>query len=208
MHTLPNGTQVYSQGNEEVVILDWFKRKGMPVGRFLDIGAYNPTVFSNTRRLFEGGWSGVFVEPGPYQIVKLAEAYRGVDRVTIVNCALAEANKFQEFGICPDALSSLDKEHQKTWEAGGTKYDQVQVFTVSIASFFEKFGPRFDFVDIDIEGEANWNLIRTINFGAIRASLLCLEYGKRRAEIIEYVRPWGYSVIHDTGENLLMGWHA
>ncbi len=198
----------YSQTDEEQVIVDWFMKKGIPIGRFLDVGAFNVTEFSNTRRLFEQGWSGVMVEAGPYQITKLAEAYRGVDRITIVNVALAEANKFQEFGICPDALSSLDKKHQKTWEKGGTVFDQIQVFTVTMVELLRRFGFKFDFVDIDIEGEANWNLIRTVNFGEIGASMLCLEYGKHKNDVINHVKQFGYGVVHDTGENLLLGWGA
>jgi len=198
---------MYSQRNEEQTILAWFaNHPPAGPGRFLDIGAYNAIVFSNTRKLFELGWSGVLVEPAPVQVVKLAEDYRGEDRITIVNCALAEATKFQEFGICPDALSSLDKKHQQLWTKNyKTHFDQVQIFTVAIQPFLERFGPHFDFVDIDVEGEANWNLIRTIDFGMIGASLLCLEYGKHRDDVLKYVTGWGYRLESDTGENLLVG---
>ncbi len=199
-------SDMYSQNDEERIILQWFLQHGkQTAGRFLDVGAYHATVFSNTRKLFEQGWSGVLVEPGPAQILKLAVAYRGVDRITIVNCALAEALKFQELGICADALSSLDKEHQKTWAAGGTVFDQVQVFTVTVGAFFERFGYNFDFVDIDIEGEANWNLVRTMDFGAIQASLVCVEYGNHREDILRYIMQWNFKLVHDTGENLILG---
>jgi len=197
-------TRMYSQRDEERVIVDWFEKRGQKTGRYLDIGAYNSKVFSNTRRLFEMGWQGVLVEPGPAQVLELAEAYRGEDRVTIVNCALAEATKFQELGICGDALSSLSKEHQAVWEKGGTTFDPVQVFTVAITPFLEKFGSNFDFVDIDIEG-ANWNLVRTMNFGIISASLLCVEYENHRTEIATHCSQWDFKIIHDTGENIIMG---
>ena len=59
--------QSYSQYGEDRAIVELF---GDHVGRFLDIGAWHPTVFSNTRALFERGWSGVMVEPSPCPFLK------------------------------------------------------------------------------------------------------------------------------------------
>lgn len=62
---------MYSQGDEEKHILEIFC--GF-TGRALDIGAWTPNTFSNTRRLYELGWSLTLVEPspGPFLILMLA----------------------------------------------------------------------------------------------------------------------------------------
>jgi hypothetical protein len=70
----------YSQQDEERFILGAFadypriltEDTGAP--RFLDIGAWHPTIFSNTRALFEMGWSGVIIEPSPGPFINLMRA--------------------------------------------------------------------------------------------------------------------------------------
>lgn len=58
---------MYSQLDEERVIVDWFRDK--PVGKYLDIGAWDGIEMSNTRRLAELGWAGV--PYGPYDFLSV-----------------------------------------------------------------------------------------------------------------------------------------
>lgn len=46
---------MYSQNNEEEVIVNEFTRLGITTGRFLEIGAWDGKGFSNTFRLSEIG---------------------------------------------------------------------------------------------------------------------------------------------------------
>jgi hypothetical protein len=57
----------YSQTGEQEYIL----AHSGPPGHFLDIGAWTATTFSNTRALFEAGWSGVLIEPSPGPFLQL-----------------------------------------------------------------------------------------------------------------------------------------
>ena len=64
---------MYSQYLEEQLILQAFETPSdAPV--FLDIGAWHPTIFSNTRALIERGWAGVIVEPSPGPFINLMRA--------------------------------------------------------------------------------------------------------------------------------------
>lgn len=45
-----------SQRSEDHFILEYFKDNDS--GVFLDVGAYHPETFSNTRALFDKGWGG------------------------------------------------------------------------------------------------------------------------------------------------------
>ena len=78
---------MYSQLNEEEFILD--ATAHIERGRFLDIGAYHSKTFSNTRALFERGWSGVMIDCAPRALVSLLEDYGAEERITIVNAAVA-----------------------------------------------------------------------------------------------------------------------
>jgi hypothetical protein len=61
----------YSQYDEEAYIVAALT--GEP-SRFLDVGAWHPTIFSNTRALVERGWGGVLIEPSPGPFINLLRA--------------------------------------------------------------------------------------------------------------------------------------
>jgi hypothetical protein len=64
---------MYSQYNEEDLILAAFEVPS-EAPLFLDIGAWHPTIFSNTRALIERGWGGVIIEPSPGPFINLLRA--------------------------------------------------------------------------------------------------------------------------------------
>jgi hypothetical protein len=67
----------YSQYGEDLIILDAFAGSQYledEPGTFLDIGAWHPTIFSNTRALIERGWAGVIIEPSPGPFINLMRA--------------------------------------------------------------------------------------------------------------------------------------
>ena len=49
---------MYSQNDEQDYILNYFQNA--EPGKFLDIGGYDPLIFSNTRCLVEKDWAGVY----------------------------------------------------------------------------------------------------------------------------------------------------
>ena len=63
----------YSQYGEDLIILGAFAGRTEP-GTLLDIGAWHPTIFSNTRALIELGWAGVIIEPSPGPFINLMRA--------------------------------------------------------------------------------------------------------------------------------------
>ena len=64
----------YSQYGEDQIIAAEFLRQESAHRFFLDIGAWHPTIFSNTRLLIEQGWSGVIIEPSPGPFMNLMRA--------------------------------------------------------------------------------------------------------------------------------------
>lgn len=51
----------FSQDGEDVIINNCFQDK--KIGFYVDIGAFDPALFSNTKLLYDRGWSGINVEP-------------------------------------------------------------------------------------------------------------------------------------------------
>jgi FkbM family methyltransferase len=60
----------YAQNGEDVVL--WRALESVSRGRYVEVGANDPTVDSISRPFYDRGWSGLVVEPVP----ALAEAYR------------------------------------------------------------------------------------------------------------------------------------
>jgi FkbM family methyltransferase len=60
----------YAQNAEDVVL--WRALHAVPEGRYVEVGANDPTVDSISRAFYDRGWSGLAIEPVP----SLAAAYR------------------------------------------------------------------------------------------------------------------------------------
>lgn len=87
---------MYSQHNEEEVILDFF---GNAKGKFLDVGAHDGETHSNTLALAERGWAGVLMEPGhdAYEALwrRYAKMGNPVTRTTVCGAkTVFAANRF------------------------------------------------------------------------------------------------------------------
>ena len=49
----------YSQFGEDLVIKNFFKNK---IGKYVDIGCFNPIKYNNTCLLYNEGWSGLNID--------------------------------------------------------------------------------------------------------------------------------------------------
>jgi FkbM family methyltransferase len=191
---------MYSQNNEEKIILDYFSNK---VGKFLDIGAYNPFVFSNTRKLVELGWSGVYVEPSPKCFESFLIEYKDNNKITLCNFALGEKNGTIDFyDSNGDAISTTEVSHKKTWESKGGNYTKISVPVVTTPDFLEKHGENVDFISIDTE-KTNIKILDSIEFLFWdKISMLCIEHDGQ----YEYIKSRlpQFKVLLLNGENLIL----
>jgi FkbM family methyltransferase len=51
----------YSQNGEDVALASLMQTSGG--GMYIDVGAYHPTLYSNTYALYQKGWCGIVIEP-------------------------------------------------------------------------------------------------------------------------------------------------
>jgi len=155
----------YSQWGEQELITKFF---GGFIGRFLDLGASDGVTGSNTRGLFDLGWSGVCVEASPFAFQKLIENYRGADRVECVCAAV--------MGSC--GITSIDDSDDQTATCA-THPDQSIVkrhYGIGCATpgqISVRYGV-FDFVSFDLEG-VDLGVIQASDYLLRGARLVCFE---------------------------------
>jgi FkbM family methyltransferase len=191
---------VFSQNNEESYVLAACPET---YGKCLEIGAWSPTVFSNSRALIEKGWSAVLVEPSPQPFAGLKAEYGEDPRITLINAAVTLDDVLTVgMFITADAVSTTDVPTYEKWK-DHVKYDGSMVVpAITLEKIYEQHG-EFDFVSIDAEGVSTDILHRLIAMGK-RPKAICVEHDERTIEILSAVTPLGYYCVYASGENLVL----
>lgn len=196
----------YSQNNEQEIILKYFE--GQSFGTYLDIGAYHPETFSNTKALYDKGWKGVLVEPAEsnYQFIK--EYFKDDDQIQIIQTCVGNYDgeiTFYDSG--GDAISTTIQSETTKWINGwGSTFTQTVSPIITVQTLLQKaIYKKFDFVSIDTEG-TNFEILSQINFNDIGCRLVCVEYnGVDKPKYLGYMQRQGFRLIHSNGENLIFG---
>lgn len=196
----------YSQGNEQEVILNYFNN--YPMGTYLDIGAYDPEVFSNTRALFELGWRGVLVEPADMNFEVLKKYFEKENAMQILKTCVGEYDGEITFHDSNgDAISTTIKKETERWiEQYNSSFTERSSPICTFNTLIEKsIYKKFDFVSIDTEG-TNFEILRQIDFAAVGCSLVCVEFnGKEKEKYLGHMHRNQFKLIYSNGENLIFG---
>lgn len=186
----------YSQQDEEEHIL-----RACPVrGRFLDIGAWDPRRFSNTRALFERGWSGVMIEPSPQPMLTLLAEYGQEPRITLVQAAVGLEPGLIDMRITADAVSTSDPSVYELWKDAGGYVGRMFVPRITLADIFERWDDGFGFVNIDAEGLSGDLCLELLRWAP---RCLCVEHDGRPEELAARVIAAGYEMPYRNDTNCL-----
>ena len=190
----------YSQNDEDTYIRRYFKDQWR--GRFLDIGAGEGVTFSNTKLLVDMGWSGVAIEPSP-NFCRAIRENPELSRVSVEEAALMPSDGKTPFYHTPDFISTTNERHKATWEHS-TTYTSITVNALSWNTLLSKYGPDFDFINLDIEGE-NVPMFQAMpEIVRQNAKMMCIEYDDGLGLIKSALALHGFKLIHTTGENVIM----
>jgi len=196
----------YSQNNEQEIILNYFKNQAM--GTYLDIGAYDPETFSNTRGLYELGWRGVLVEPAEMNFQVLQKYFYKDNAMQVIQTCVGDYDgEIPFYDSNGDAIGTTVATHAKIWEQGyGTKYTTVQSRVITFESLMKMtIYKKFDFINIDVEG-MDFLIFRQIDFNSVGCSLVCVEYnGREKEKYLGLMHRQQFRLIHSNGENLIFG---
>jgi len=200
---------MYSQYSEEIHIAAATAGQPAERRRFLDLGAWEPKTFSNSRALYEAGWSGVVVDPSPSAILKQVEEYGNEPQVEIVSlavgCVPGGYGSILPIQITEDCLSSMDTESVQKWSESGAKFvGRILVQVVPISDILMRFGMGFGFVNIDIEGQSV-DVFRACIEAHLEPACYCVEHDGRLVELCEVATGAGYALVYSNGVNAVFG---
>ncbi len=190
----------YSQNSEEIHIA---RIVGDQPGRFLDIGAYNPKLFSNTRALYERGWSGVMVEASPGPFLDLLAEYGKDERIELVCAAVAEARGLLRFNHSEAGVGTSNDAHYQKWRDRVKWEGRFWTPSILLGDLVHQFGRDFDFVNIDVEGDSGSLFLHAMKDHRLRPKCWCVEHDGRQEELTRMALIQGYSQYHINGENVI-----
>lgn len=184
--------------------------KDMECGFFIDVGAYDGLLISNTLKLEEEGWNGICLEPNPTVFKKLEE-----NRTCLcLPFAIDECQGFTPFlqiNGYSEMLSGLtvnyDPRHSDRVARELVEHNQknkhILVPTVPLKYVIENYvrpGRAIDYLSIDTEG-SEMAVLRSLDFAKNNIALISLEdnYGDKRVEVEALLGPHGYKYLDTVG---------
>jgi FkbM family methyltransferase len=140
----------YAQNFEDVYIWRAF-RDDTPFGFYIDVGAYDPVEDSVTQFLYEQGWSGINVEPGP-SIDRFAVRTRDLN----LSLAVTDETGFSQFYLHPGDPGTSTMLPQVAPELESLVGERVgsRVATVTLHELLDRYAPgrHVHVLKLDIEG--------------------------------------------------------
>jgi len=193
-------THSYSQCGEDIILDKILKKYSK--GFYVDVGAYDPTRFSNTLRFYEKGWSGINIEPNVVQYNKFVRA-----RSRDINLNIGVGSKngaLTYYQIIPTTLSTFSKQMADEYmNHGYTMEGKKKVPVLKLSDIFSKYAKnRFiHYISIDVEGY-EVDVLKSNNWKKYRPLVICLEVHfshinivddkKRELMIMNYLHSIGY----------------
>lgn len=201
---------MYSQNEEEKVILDYFKGY---VGTFADLGSNDGITFSNVRALAERGWSGVMIEPDPEAFERLEKLYLEYRGLYTYNYAISDYNGKKILQKSSSLLKNGDTGLVSTFNASEMErfksvvnYTPIEVQCYTWRTALNRWAiQEFEFISIDCESE---ELKFLPDMDLTKTELICLEHnGKNDVKnfYLECTSKFGLTkIIYESAENIII----
>ncbi|MBI5191898.1 MAG: FkbM family methyltransferase [Nitrospirae bacterium] len=198
---LPNSfLKSYSQYGEDVVIDALLSHK--KTGVYIDIGANDPDVISNTKLFYNRGWCGINIEPEPNLHAKLCEK-----RVRDINLKVGvgpEAGTMTFYRMSADTLSSFNKQAaiQAGKIYGAALVSEEPAPVVKLVDILESHlkGQKIDFLSVDAEGY-DLAVLKSNDWNRYRPSLIIIEINVGGNEIVQFLEQHDYLLVFDNRTN-------
>lgn len=168
-------------------------------GFYVDIGANNPIILSNTKKFYDRGWHGINIEPDTNNF-KLFQKDRPRD--INLNLGVSKTAGILNFYVFEEnTLSTFSKESAKKLIHEGRKL--VEEKTVEVIPLSEVLTNQkvttIDFMTIDTEGY-DQQVLTSNNWSIFRPKLICVE-DTEKGEFDIFFKKNNYKKIYHNGLN-------
>lgn len=185
---------------EKQAVVEFFGRR--PDGFFVEVGANDPHLLSQTWPLEQLGWTGLLVEPLQACADKLAAA-RPRSRVVRAACAGPDQRGSAVFHVADRSTKSGLARHVDDQSVRYIGQETVPVVTLDDL-LTERPPARLDFVSIDVEG-TELDVLRGFDLARWRPELVLLEDRVSSLDKHRFFLTRGYRLLRRTGFN---GWYV
>ena len=194
---------MYSQYNEEEHVISAVMNSGkVEPGRFLDIGAWDPKTFSNTRALYDRGWQGVCIEPSPGPVLNLLREYGDDPCITIIQAAVMPAAGLLSMHISDDAISTSSETEYEKWKNHAKFLGKLVVPAITLEDIAAQFG-GFDVINFDAEGISAELFLHAMDLGW-QPKCVIVEHDERTTQIMTRASQCHYHIVYANSTNLVL----
>ena len=200
----------YSQSGEDL-LLDQLTG-GKKQGFYVDVGAYDPHRFSNTKRFYKLGWHGINIEPNPKRYEKfIHERTRDINiNLGIADTASSGSKRIAFYEFFPDTLSTFSASMAQQYQRSGhplVSTMDVPVDTLAHVLEMHASTVPIDFLSTDTEG-FDLIVLQSNDWNRFRPRVICVEatdhpLGKKIEPPKEdvFLKSVGYTKYYDNGLN-------
>lgn len=195
----------YSQHGEDFLILNLFKMLGVEKPNYLDLGAHDPEIISNTKLLYDRGSRGVNVEANPILIEKFKQLRPDDINVNVGVSYVPGEHLFYMYSDTSGRNTFSETEVQSL-EGVLKARKSPSIKCVTLTTILEEYcnGVWPQFLSCDIEG-LDYDVLNTTAFTADKGPwVVCVE--TRNSETIKMRKMFerrGYFTYARMGENLI-----
>ena len=168
----------FSQFGEDANVMEFFRTIGKQRIVYIDIGANDPVIHSNTYAFYRDGSTGLLVDANP-SICKRLRAKRPRDTIFQRGIAAQSGPPLKLSVMDLDGLSSLNQEWSERLDEEGLarKVAEIEVPVFGINETLSEFGRmEIDFASLDVEG-MDFEVASAWDLDRFRPFLFCVETG-------------------------------
>ena len=188
----------------------FLKKQAGAKGFYVDIGAFHPTLFSNTKYFYDIGWNGINIDANPASIV---EFNKSRERDINISCGVSDEYGELDYYYFGEGytINTFNKEQAHEFEkVFNKKVIEIKKIPVEpINKILEKHctvGQHIDFITIDVEG-FEMRILQSFDFGKYAPDYFLvedLEYQNKNIQafkkgvLYKFLKSKGYNVVGKT----------
>jgi FkbM family methyltransferase len=190
----------YAQCGEDMILETIFlNRKN---GFYVDIGANNPIIQSNTHYFYKKGWKGINIDANPKSMKYFNKVRK---RDANLNIPISDKEELLDYYIFSSSFfNTFSKEQMEVYKDMLVDTQQLQTQTLENLLNKHLINKEIDFLSIDTEG---WDLkvLKSNNWNKYRPKVILIEFliyenndGVEKSEIAKFLTNLGYKYFCST----------